>query len=81
MRNKEAWIVEKTIKKRQQSSSPVQSVGSMLVILGNRMERENGYPCQAGEDKSTRKLATFSCFWQLLPITEGKKNAEGKKGT
>lgn len=37
--------------------------GRRLVILENKMGGENDYPCQAGQDKCTRKLAVISGFW------------------
>lgn len=52
-----------------------------VVVWGSKMEGKNDLSCQVGEDKSTRKLATFSGFWWLLPTAEGEKKAKRKKGS
>lgn len=78
-------VLEEAMKERQQDQPLLCKVHECtrteVVVWGSKMEGKNDLSCQVGEDKSTRKLATFSGFWWLLPTAEGEKKAKRKKGS
>lgn len=78
-------VLEEAMKERQQDHPLLCKVHACtrteVVVWGSKMEGKNDLSCQVGEDKSTRKLATFSGFWWLLPTAEGEKKAKRKKGS
>lgn len=78
-------VLEEAMKERQQDQPLLCKVHACtrteVVVWGSKMEGKNDLSCRVGEDKSTRKLATFSGFWCSLPTAEGEKKAKRKEGS